>query len=543
METQNQDSILFSAAIRKQLLLCFVVSFAFYSAVINFSQTTTNLTKNGLYKMREVKNYMTSHESENILPANLLYAPLIEAASYVLPHTELYLVAAYVNAFFAAVALCAWLLILRITGIAKWGLGLLLLYQALNGLFFWLAVSCEDITPSFACWLLSFALLLVWNRNKNSWLWLAVNILLHLSWLFHWTFLVAAVPVSVLCCFALVMKSTDKLKWIGSSLFVFLALCFCVALLAERNIFSLLYPAKAQGTLWVGWFSEKIVQALYYGFANQLFGRITLPGSGWQDWFSQPIAFWIPVLFAVFFLWAAVSTLKYFLNLRPTPEVQTLFFFGVMSFLLGQAVNAYEQGSDPQFLIQPMFTASVFFCGAFLYGRRLKLWYAGIISFTVLSLAFTALIVKLNWRVDETGLRHLEKTEKQFGTSTNWLCLIAGDDLISPWISYRYPNDSVNILFLPFDNSSLAELSPQQHYRYVETMIDRAEKSGKKIVTNGLPEADYVALGKKFTGYDLSQHLKYLQQQLSASHQVNKEVCFKEDHVCYQWLERKNKNY
>jgi hypothetical protein len=317
-------------------------------------------TTNGMWKSIQVDQWKASFEAAPLDTSNYLYFPLMAALCRGLDLLGIYpeqtwRQMALINPLFAGVAVAAmYWMVLCLTGrrdIAVFGA----IVHFGSAFFLSLAVSDEDIMPSYAFVLVAMAMAAVWFAAPTRRQVTAVAVAFTLGWLGEWRLMFPTLPPLILA----LGLSSGSIAERAKRIVLFLAAGLGIVLLVQicsRNhpgsasLLDVLWTGKGVDTGWAGFSVEKL-EWVMYGM-----GEYWLGGHGpRKDIFR---AEWIPAFAIELGLLSAASLL--FLREFRNATMRNVGVIFLGNFAVGEFMNAYSQPADPQMQINvmPWFTAA-----------------------------------------------------------------------------------------------------------------------------------------------------------------------------------------
>lgn len=317
------------------------------------------LTSNGVFKAVTIKRWIADPVRGVLDHSNYLYYPFMAVLCHALdlvgvlpgdPRHQLPLL----NSLFAALGLCViYLLVRQITGsrAVAWAAAL---FHLASAFFLNLAISNEDILPSYTLLLISMALASIWFVEPTKRRIAIVSIVFTLAWLFEWRLMFPTLPGLLL---ALAIGPGRAWVRLGRIL-LFLVVMIGVAEIAmllwgpQNNnagrVIDLLWTGKGVGEGWAG-FSEAKVWLLWGGISQYLvrganIGAPSIVPMMWAELLAVSLFIATVAAFSIVLLWRERSSYQ----ARVLAAV-----FGV-TFAAGEALNLYSQPQDPQMQINVM---------------------------------------------------------------------------------------------------------------------------------------------------------------------------------------------
>lgn len=335
------------------------LSFAVLVSLVVHIDDPQALTSNGVFKAVTIKRWIADPAGGVLDHSNYLYYPVMAVLCHALdlvgvlpgdPRHQLPLI----NSLFASISLAViYLLVRQITGsrAIAWAAAF---FHLASAFFLNLAISNEDILPSYTLLLISMALASVWFVEPTKRRVAIVAIVFALSWLFEWRLMFPTLPALLL---ALALGPGHAWARLGRIL-LFLVVMIGVAEVAmllwgpQNNnagrVIDLLWTGKGVGEGWAG-FSEVKVLLLSAGISQYLVRGANIGAP------SNVSMIWVEVLSVCLFI-AVVAVLSIALLWKDRGSYQARILaaiFGV-TFAAGEAFNLYSQPQDPQMQINVM---------------------------------------------------------------------------------------------------------------------------------------------------------------------------------------------
>lgn len=315
------------------------------------------LTGNGVFKSMELRPWIDDPANAPLYPANFLFYPVYGALCRVLdglgvfagdPRRQI----AVLNAASAGLCLVAvYLMARRLTEDRAIAL-LAALFHGACSFVLLLAITNEDIMPSYTLTFASMALAAVWFAAPSAPRVVAVAALFSLGWLFEWRLMFPTLPAMLLALWLCEARPRHRVLW--PALFVAtMAACASIAALAALGHpgavgpLGLLWTGKAVISVWAGFSSAK-VGYLWDGMAAYLLGTgltRVLGAAGWDTWRVLSLAAAAAI---------AAAALRLAWPRRHDSRVRApLAVFGG-TFVAGEIFNLYAQPQDPQMQVNVM---------------------------------------------------------------------------------------------------------------------------------------------------------------------------------------------
>ncbi len=314
------------------------------------------LTGNGVFKAAELKPWISAPASAPLYPSNYLFYPVYGALCRVLdglgvltgdPRRQITILNA------ASAALCV-SIVYRLGCALTQSRALAAsaaLFHLACGFVLMLAITNEDIMPSYTVTLAAMALAAVWFARPTPLRVLAVSAVFSLGWLGEWRLMFPALPGLLVALWLAPESLTARLRAIALLLAGIVATASVAALLGRGHTgavgpFDLIWTGKAVHSAWAG-FSWAKLGYLRDGVASYLLGTALswIPVVGWDLWR------YLSLVLIAGLTWAAALELW---PRRREPMVRSaVAVFGV-TFIAGEVFNLYSQPQDPQMQINVM---------------------------------------------------------------------------------------------------------------------------------------------------------------------------------------------
>lgn len=324
--------------------------------ILWFDNAQGSLTGNGVFKTHELRPWIDDPASAPLYPSNYLFYPVYGALCRLLgglgvfagdPRRQLTIL----NAASAALCLCVvWRLALALSGNRLIALATALFHLACSYVLM-LAITNEDIMPSYTVMLAAMALAGVWFAQPTAARVLGVAVLFSLGWLFEWRLMFPVLPGLLAALWLAPDTLPRRLGWIALLLAGVVATATAVAALWHGHNgavgpFDLIWTGKAVHSAWAGFTWAKVAY-MRDGIAAYLLGTAAtwLPVIGWDLW--RYLALVLIVLLAG----AALLALR---PRRNEPVVRSMVAVFAVTFVAGEVFNLYSQPQDAQMQINVM---------------------------------------------------------------------------------------------------------------------------------------------------------------------------------------------
>ncbi len=346
------------------LALVFGLSLTGLTLLVGWIDNPQALTSNGIFKALTIRTWMADPAGASLDASNYLYYPVMARLCQLLdllgilagdPRRQI----AYINCFFAAISLCLVYILVRRLFASRLVAWAAVLFHLASAFFLNLAVSNEDILPSYTLLLASMVLACLWFDRPTLFRIAAVCFVFTLAWLSEWRLMFPTLPALLV---ALLVGPGTLWRRIGrAAFFVVLMVGFAeLAMLLwgpqEGNagsVADLLWTGKGYDTGWGGFAARKLL-LMWAGVTQYLVG-----GTNFGDVSYLPSIIREMVFASALIGFAALAAL--ILLARNIHDVRlrvTAAVFGI-TFLAGEFLNLYSQPQDPQMQINVMIWLTV----------------------------------------------------------------------------------------------------------------------------------------------------------------------------------------
>jgi hypothetical protein len=324
--------------------------------ILWFDNAQGNLTGNGVFKTHELRPWIDDPASAPLYPSNYLFYPVYGALCRLLDGLDIFAgdprrQLTILNAASAALGLCVvWRLALTLSSSRPIARATALFHLACSYVLM-LAVTNEDIMPSYTVMLAAMALAGVWFARPTGLRVLGVAVLFSLGWLFEWRLMFPALP-GLLAALGIAPGTwASRLRMMALLLAGIVATAAAVAALWHGHAgavgpFELIWTGKAVHSAWAG-FSWAKLAYMRDGIAAYLLGTAAtwLPVIGWDLW--RYLALMLIALLGG----AALLALR---PRRNEPVVRSVVAVFAVTFVAGEVFNLYSQPQDAQMQINVM---------------------------------------------------------------------------------------------------------------------------------------------------------------------------------------------
>jgi hypothetical protein len=356
------------------LLLIFVLGFSGLIALMFWLDNAEGITGNGVFKAIQAKPWIAKPSTAPLDPSNFLYFPFVGVFCQLLdwigvftadPRRQL----SVINSFSAALCLCiVYTLVRELTQsrLVAWSATLF----HLSGAFFLnLAISNEDIMPSYTLLFASMALASVWFVDPTRIRVCLVAVLFTVAWLFEWRLMFPTLPAMLI---ALAVGPGPMLQRLGRiALFLATMVAFTWAIMSVwgpqpnnvSSVFDLLWTGKGINSGWSG-FDLRKIGFLWIGISEYLTGGHNISELGIIYYMLKEL-----ILTCTVILILAACALAILWRHRRAVDARVLAVVFGVTFGAGEFLNSYAQPQDPQmrpdtvpFLLSPQASHFAFRC-------------------------------------------------------------------------------------------------------------------------------------------------------------------------------------
>ncbi len=345
------------AGLWRDLALLALASFALLVAIILWLDNAQGfLTGNGVFKTVELRPWILAPAQAPLYPSNYLFYPAYGALCRLLdglgifvgdPRRQLTILNA------ASASLCLSIVYALAYALARHRVLALVtaLFHLACSFVLMLAITNEDIMPSYTLTLAAMALGAVWFAAPTPLRVVAVSVLFSLGWLFEWRLMFPALPGFLVALWLGGSTTGTRLRNIALFVAGMVATAAIVAWLWRGHngavgAFDLIWTGKAVRSAWAG-FTWAKVGYLRDGIAAYLLGTAVtwLPVVGWDLWRVLSL-----VVVAAITAAAGVTLWPR----RNERSVRVLVGLFGTTFVAGEVFNLYSQPQDAQMQINVM---------------------------------------------------------------------------------------------------------------------------------------------------------------------------------------------
>lgn len=354
---EHRDAASSRPGVAGDLVLLALGSFVLLVGIIQwFDNAQGTLTGNGVFKSIELRPWIDDPATAPLYPSNYLFYPLYGALCRLLdalgvlagdPRRQI----TVLNAASASLCLCVVYLLARALGRNRAIALATALFHLACSYVLMLAITNEDIMPSYTVMLAAMALGAVWFAAPTPLRVLAVSVVFSLGWLCEWRLVFPALPSFLAVLWLCEATLVARLRAVGLFLAGNVATAAVVAWLWRGHNgavgpFDLIWTGKGVHSAWGG-FTWAKVGYLWDGVAAYFLGTAVtwVPVVGWDLWR-------IVSLLAILAITAAAMIALW--PRRRDPVIRaTVVLFGV-TFVAGEVFNLYGQPHEAQMQVNAM---------------------------------------------------------------------------------------------------------------------------------------------------------------------------------------------
>jgi hypothetical protein len=388
------------------------------TVILWFDNAQAGLTGNGVFKSMELRPWIADPANAPLYPSNYLYYPIYGALCRFLDFADVFpgdprRQVPVLNALTASLCLVAVYLLVRAVTRDRVTALLAALFHIACSFVLLLAITNEDIMPSYTVMFAAMALAAVWFAEPTALRVVSVGLLFSVGWLFEWRLMFPTLPAMLVALWLCEPRLARRFGWIALFLATMVAAAIVAALMSRGHNgavgpLQLLWTGKAVVSAWAGYTWAK-VGYLSDGVAAYLLGiGITaFPGiPGWDIWR------WVSVLASVAIGLVALGLVW---PQRHDNRIRALVALFRGTFLAGEIFNLYGQPQDPQMQINVMAWLTVGWALVLVAARRR--WGAkGLAAFaglTIVLLAYNLWSVTPLRGQDTAWQRTVERLERE----------------------------------------------------------------------------------------------------------------------------------
>lgn len=324
--------------------------------ILWFDNAQGTLTGNGVFKTIELRPWIDAPATAPLYPSNYLFYPLYGAGCRLLdaigvltgdPRRQLTIL----NAASASLSLCVIYGLARSLGGGRAPALATALFHIACNFVLMLAITNEDIMPSFTVMLAAMALGAIWFADPTPVRVLVVSVVFSLGWLMEWRLIFPALPGFLVALWLAPASLAARVRAVALFMVGILATAALVSWLWHGHNgavgpFDLIWTGKGVNSAWGG-FTWAKVGYLRDGVVAYLLGTAVtwLPVVGWDLWRILALAAIVAI--------AAGATAALWPRRREPVVRATVALFGV-AFVAGEVFNVYGQPHEAQMQVNVM---------------------------------------------------------------------------------------------------------------------------------------------------------------------------------------------
>ena len=327
------------------------------TVILWFDNAQGGLTGNGIFKSMEMKPWVEDPRTATLNPSNYLYYPVYGALCRLLDWLGVYTgdprrQMPILNAASASFCvLVVYTMVRRLTGDRRLAFIAAGFHLASSFVLF-LAITNEDIMPSYTVLFASMALAAVWFAQPTPLRVIVVSVIFSIGWLFEWRLMFPTLPAMLaalwLCAPGMRARIVSVVLFLAGMLGT-----AALAALAGRGHdgavgpIDLIWTGKAVGSAWAGFSWLKALNTIDGTTAYLLGTGITNypPPFGWDMW---------RVLGMLAIVTIGAISVPVLWRRRDEPGVRAVAIVFGGTFVAGLVFNLYSQPQDPQMQINIM---------------------------------------------------------------------------------------------------------------------------------------------------------------------------------------------
>lgn len=494
--------------------IIFAITLIFYVWFYESYQMSMSVTGNGIWKATGILEYLRGTGSLEY--GDLLYYPTTKC--FYLFLNKFYAVNTYdtivlFNGLSSAVLTsCIFYFIHKIYKSYGVALFATAFHFMLPGVFF-LSISNEDIFPSYTFFVFGVFSFYFYIKEKSLKYLLSTTALFAFSMLFHWT---SGIPAfGAWFFYLLILDSKDvksRVQNAVKSFFLIFILFLIISILLNVSFLGVWYPAKGTGSLWIsGILLNKIPLVLDNTITFFMFGYTS------KNLDKVPVFSIIVGILMFVLLYKSYST--YIVKKQLKSEAKLVHYLFIV-FILGTAMNFYEQGSDPQFFIQPQFLIFWLIVMAYSLNFKNKIL---ILSLSIFILFGILRRINNTKGKDERSLHNVRVIEKAIENHAKTVYIGRGFESFNSIAALEWGGyDSLRYLHYPEGLAFELEMSDSAYLQMAKDSINNRLDQGFNLVLIDFINMDPRVIGTSFYGYDLTTKIILLQDYFKNSYTLEK---------------------
>ena len=490
---------------RIDLILIFVVGFAGLIALMSWLDNAEGITGNGVFKAIQAKPWISNPSTAPLDLSNYLYFPFVGTFCRLLdligvfvadPRRQL----SVVNAFSATLCLCIVYMLVREITQSRPVAWLAVLFHLASAFFLNLAVSNEDIMPSYTLLFASMALACVWFVHPTRTRVCLVAVLFTIAWMFEWRLMFPTLPAMLIALAFGPGHASQRLGRIALFLVTMIAFTWIVMSLwgpqpnNAPSVIDLLWTGKGVGSGWSG-FNLSKVGFLWFGMSEYLVGGRNISELEIIYHFVPELMFSSAVI-----LLLAVSALAILWRYRQALDARILAAIFGITFGAGEFFNLYSQPQDPQMQINVMSWLTIAWALVLAFAARYRptITFGGGVAFGLLLLSYNIWMMTPLRGIDTAWQLALDRIEGEADLARTVFLLHGFEPTISKmfyhwdghWDYFATlgpsptPQTKFKVLALVSGPVNKSSLTPQELADDLQHQIEKAMDLGYDVVAS-----------------------------------------------------------
>lgn len=325
--------------------------------IVWFDNAQGGLTGNGVFKSMELRPWVVDPATATLNASNYLFFPVYGALCRLLdmlgvfagdPRRQMTIL----NALSASFCACMVYALVRVLTNDRPIAFITSAFHLGSSFVLFLAITNEDIMPSYTVLFASMALAGVWFARPTMARVAIVSVIFSISWLFEWRLMFPTLPAMLAALWLCETRIPARLSHIALFLAGILATATAASLAGRGHSgaagpIGLIWTDKAVGSAWAGFSWPKAANTFDGTIAYLLGTGMTYFPSlpGWDAW---------RITGAVFILAIAAIAMPVLWQRRSESGVRAVAVIFGGTFIAGVVFNLYSQPQDPQMQINIM---------------------------------------------------------------------------------------------------------------------------------------------------------------------------------------------
>lgn len=518
--------------------MLFAGSLSFFLTLIFYCRATVLINDDGIGRSCSLLRFIKDGRVvTGPICANALYYPLNSFIWEVLHLSpgQMHLQLAIENAFFGALAIVAVYYIIMLLHGNRTVAVLTAVFQASCGFFLGMCTSCNDIIPAYSCsiWSLYFFFKYL-KRPDDFFLLVKSGTLYAAALLLHWTIALPLAPAIGLGILITEAPVVFKQKAAAVYILVVLLVLNIVANEINTTLADIIFPGKGVNTLWTGWSADKMLVELVNSVSflapalvikNPRLILGSAVGAEQRGLHLYQYHFFALLTIAIL-VYAAIAIL------RNKGFHLKVFSVLLVLYVFGSLMASYDQGYDPQFIIQPMFILVVAVSFVFLSIVQIK----RIGPFFRLAMCIIPILAILRitvyytnfyqFRVDDERIERVQAIFDRVRSVKKTLFVIALGNRFFQWGRYLAPGNEINYALLPTEKMAFLEPGNKHLVYEYDSIFTSYSKPGYEIVIDSVCFSCPEKLAYSFGGYDLSANLIDIGDYIKKNYAISETISF-----------------